>query len=256
MSSFPAFEARGLGVRYGALTALDNVGFSVDLGEILGLIGPNGAGKSSCFDAISNMAPRSGSVFLGGQCIDGVPPHRLTDFGLRRTFQQNAFFDDLSVIENAVAVLQPDLGVELSMSIVRPLQARRLRRSVRLAAAELLKRFAVDASCHEQRPANLPYGTQRMLSIALAYGNGAKVLLLDEPAAGLGGIDMKRLLEIVNQLRCEGLALVLIEHHMDLIMSVADRIAVLDQGRLIAFDSPTAVRNNPAVIEAYLGRSA
>jgi branched-chain amino acid transport system ATP-binding protein len=130
------------------------------------------------------------------------------------------------------------------------------RHALEAEAATLLQRFGVPPEMHGGRPGSLPYGTQRMLSIALAWGSGAKVLMLDEPAAGLGGEDMLRLRDLLGALKAEGAALVVIEHHMDLIMSVADRIVVLDQGRRLAFGTPREIQADPRVLEAYLGRAA
>ena len=243
-----------LGVSYGALVALDGVSWSVGSGEILGIIGPNGAGKSSCYDAITNLVRRRGRVALAGEDVSFVPAHRLAERGLKRAFQQNAFFDGLTVLENMVAVLQDTHGTGLPSCVFAARSAARRRRRAAMDAAERLVRFGVPAEYLRFKPSDVPYGIQRMLSIALAFGSGARVLLLDEPAAGLGGTDMSRLIDLLDGLRREGLALVVIEHHMDLIMSVADRIVVLDQGRMIATGTPRQIQADPRVLEAYLGR--
>ena len=243
-----------LGVSYGALVALDGVSWSVDSGEILGIIGPNGAGKSSCYDAVTNFVRRRGRIALAGEDVSGVPPHRLAELGLKRAFQQNAFFDQLSVLENMVAVLQDVQGTGLPSSVFLPRGAAHRRRRAAADAAARLVRFGVPAEYHALKPSDIPYGIQRMLSIALAFGSGARVLLLDEPAAGLGGADMSRLVHLLLRLKREGLALVVIEHHMDLIMSVADRILVLDQGRMLAAGTPREIQGDPRVLEAYLGQ--
>ncbi|TCZ65589.1 ATP-binding cassette domain-containing protein [Roseicella aquatilis] len=249
-------RVEGLGVRYGALVALQDVSWQVAAGEVLGIIGPNGAGKSSCYDATTNMVRRSGRVFLAGAEVTEVPPHGLAALGLKRAFQQNAFFAELSVLENMVAVLSREGGTGLLASLLLPWQEAARRRALEEEARALLRRFHVPQVLHRLRPGSLPYGTQRMLSIALAWGSGARVLLLDEPAAGLGGEDMLRLRDLIGALRAEGAALVVIEHHMDLIMSVADRIAVLDQGRLLATGTPREIQADSRVLEAYLGRAA
>jgi len=254
--SRPMLRVEGLGVRYGALVALDKVSWEVAAGEILGIIGPNGAGKSSCYDAATNMVHRSGRVFLDGAEVTGAPPHALAGLGLKRAFQQNAFFADMSVLDNMAAVLQPARGAGLLASVFLPWREGARRRALEAEAAASLRRFGVPAAMHGSRPGGLPYGTQRMLSIALAWGTGAKVLMLDEPAAGLGGEDMLRLRDLLGALRAEGAALVVIEHHMDLIMSVADRIVVLDGGRRLATGTPREIQADPRVLEAYLGRAA
>ena len=175
------------------------------------------------------MVRRSGRVFLDGAEVTDAPPHALAGLGLKRAFQQNAFFAEMSVLDNMAAVLQQARGTGLPRQRSSPPGTETARRrALEAEAAALLRRFGVPAAMHGSRPDSLPYGTQRMLSIALAWGTGAKVLMLDEPAAGLGGEDMLRLRDLLGELKAGGAALVVIEHHMDLIMSVADRIVVLD----------------------------
>jgi branched-chain amino acid transport system ATP-binding protein len=255
-SQSPALQVDGLGVRYGALVALEGMAWAVHPGELLGIIGPNGAGKSSCYDAVTAMArQRQGRVSLDGRDVTEVPAHRLAELGLKRAFQQNAFFDDLSVLDNLVAVLGKRAHAGLAGSIFNPAAAARRRAEASQFAANQLVRFGVPAGYHAMSPKEIPYGVQRMLSIALAYGHGARVLMLDEPAAGLGGDDMARLVELLTSLKREGIALVVIEHHMDLIMAVADRICVLDLGRQLAYGPPAQIQHDPRVLEAYLGKT-
>lgn len=254
MQAPPALRVEELGVRYGALVALEGVGWEIHSGEILGIIGPNGAGKSSCYEAVTAMVRRQGRVFLHGEDVTQVPPHGLAGRGLKRAFQQNAFFDDLSVLDNMVAVLGTRAHAGLLGSVLAPVAAMRRRRSATEFAARQLERFGVPAAYHALSPKEVPYGVQRMLSIALAFGDGARVLMLDEPAAGLGGEDMARLIELLTDLKQEGIALVVIEHHMDLIMAVADRICVLDLGRQLALGRPSEIQHDERVLEAYLGK--
>ena len=252
----PALRVEGLGVRYGALVALDDVSWEVHAGELLGIIGPNGAGKSSCYEATTALVQRQGRISLAGRDVSAVPAHGLAALGVKRAFQQNAFFEDLSVLDNLVAVLGARAHAGLLGSVFRPWAAARRRAAAQAFAAAQLLRFGIPAQYHGLRPKETPYGVQRMLSIALAFGDGARVLLLDEPAAGLGGDDLERLVLLLQSLKRDGVALVVIEHHMDLIMAVADRICVLDLGRRLAYGTPAQVRRDPLVLDAYLGRAS
>jgi branched-chain amino acid transport system ATP-binding protein len=254
-SKTSALSVRELGVRYGALVALKNVSWDIYPGTILGIIGPNGAGKSSCYDAITAMTQRSGSVSLFGADVTGVPPYMLASMGLKRAFQQNAFFHHLTVIENFVAMLGSSAQSSLAESVLNPLRSHRKRLEAERLAKRQLVRFGIPETYHAMYPRDVPYGVQRMLSIALAYGEGAKVLLLDEPAAGLGGPDMKRLITLLQELRSEGAAVIVIEHHMELIMTIADHVCVLDLGAQLAFGSPEEIQGDTRVLDAYLGRA-
>ena len=240
-------------VRYGALVALQNLSWSVDSGEILGIIGPNGAGKSSCFAAVTNSVPHTGRIYLGGEDVSTLGTDILALRGLRRTFQQNSFFGKLSVLQNAVASILAEHSTGLIASIVLPWREAQTRERAEATAAALLVSFGIGVDYHGLRPTEIPYGVQRLLSVALAYGLGAQAVLLDEPAAGMGGEDMKQLAQLLLDIKARGAAVVLIEHHMDLVMNVADRIIVIDQGRFLAEGPPAAIQQNAGVLEAYLG---
>jgi len=245
-----------LTVRYGALVALSDMSWQVEAGEILGIIGPNGAGKSSCFAAVTNAVRRQGHVHLAGRDVTVVPTYELARLGLRRTFQQNAFFGELTLLENAMAAMLLQHSTSLGRSIAMPWREAATRHEAERAAAALLTSFGIAASDHGKHPGDIAYGTQRLLSVVLAYGAGAQALLIDEPAAGTGGPDMKRLADLLVDLRRRGVAVVVIEHHMDLIMAIADRIVVIDQGCKLAEGLPAEIQRNEAVLEAYLGRAA
>jgi len=240
-------------VRYGALVALQNLSWSVQSGEILGIIGPNGAGKSSCFAAVTNSVPHAGRIYLGGEDVSALGTDMLALRGLRRTFQQNSFFGELSVLQNAVAAILAEHSTGLIASIVLPWREAQTRERAEATATALLESCGIGATYHDLRPTEIPYGVQRLLSVALTYGLGAQAVLLDEPAAGMGGEDMKQLAQLLLDIKARGAAVVLIEHHMDLVMNVADRIIVIDQGRFLAEGPPAAIQQNASVLDAYLG---
>jgi branched-chain amino acid transport system ATP-binding protein len=252
----PAFAVERLSVRFGGFQALRDVSWSVRSGQILSIIGPNGAGKSTCFLAATNMVAHDGRLFLQGADVTTLGAHRLPLRGLRRTFQQNAFFAGMTVIENMAGALLENRPSSLAGAVFLPWRERRRRRAILAEAARHLESYHVPAAWHHHFPGELSYGTQRMLSIALAASPGARVILLDEPAAGLGGEDMRALRALLLRLRADGLAVVLIEHHMDLVMDIADEVVVIDLGAVIARGAPALVQADARVRDAYLGRAA
>jgi branched-chain amino acid transport system ATP-binding protein len=249
-------QVTGLGVRFGGFQALQDVSWSAFAGKILGIIGPNGAGKSTCFQAATNMVRHSGKLVLDGRDVTSTAPNHLPRMGLRRTFQQNAFFGGMTVLQNMVGVLGEGRRASLAISVFAPWREIAGRHRLEAEARAHLLQYGVPASSHGRLPAELPYGTQRMLSIALACAPGVRAVLLDEPGAGLGGADMEALATLLRRLRDDGVAVVLIEHHMDLVMGIADEIVVIEQGRMLAHGPPRAIQADPRVMEAYLGRAA
>src|SRR6266436_2491528 len=193
-------RVENLTVRYGALVALREVSWSVRPGEILGIIGPNGAGKSSCFAAVTNAVGHSGQTFLDNADVSATKTFDLASRGLRRTFQQNSFFGELTVLQNAVAAIVREYSANLMTSLFLPWREMAVTRQAELVARQLLEFFGVAAQYHDKLPGDIPYGVQRLLSVALAYGTGSRVLLLDEPAAGLGVGDMQKLADVLIDL--------------------------------------------------------
>jgi branched-chain amino acid transport system permease protein len=234
------------------LRALDGVSLSVRAGEIRGVVGPNGSGKTTLFNVISGFyAPLRGRVSFRGRDMTAAAPYRLSRAGLSRTFQNLRLFADLTVRENILVALDRVSGWEY---VVRPVGVLRRDRARRLEADAILARYGLSEFAR-LRPRTLPYGIQRRVEIARALAASPALLLLDEPAAGLNGEEVRQLSEMVRSIRDSGVTVVLIEHNMGLVMSLCERITVLAGGRIIADGSPAEVVATPAVVEAYLGDS-
>ncbi len=249
----PLLQVEDLSRRFGGLAALDHVSFAVAPGTICGLIGPNGAGKTTLINIISGLLPlSSGRILFDGAPVNGLPAHELARRGIGRTFQNIRLFGDLTVLENVMVghhLRQPGTILETVLRLPRSRQAERATRAKALA---LLRRLRLEHLAPAPAAA-LSYGDQRRVEIARALALEPRLLLLDEPAAGMIGAETDQLAEFLVQLRAAGLTLLVIEHSMELIMSICDQVVVLNFGRTIAAGPADRVHNDPQVIEAYLG---
>ena len=246
-------EVSGLTRSYAGLLAVDAVSMSVARGGIHAVIGPNGAGKTTLFNLISGVVPPSaGQVCFGGQDVTRLPAHRRARLGLTRTFQNIRVFAAMSVLENVLTGMHPRLNAGLLAVVTRGFGFRREERGAVARAREMLE--LVGLAQHADRPAGaLSYGDQRRLEIARAMAPGPRLLLLDEPAAGMNPAETAALAVLVRRLRALGATILLVEHDMGFVMGLAEDVTVLNFGRRIFAGPPAAVRAEPAVIEAYLG---
>ncbi|PXY24808.1 ABC transporter ATP-binding protein [Prauserella sp. PE36] len=246
-------EIEDLTVRFGGLTALDSVSFGIRRGEILGLIGPNGAGKTTCFNAMTGVyRPTSGRVLLEGKPLGKLAKHNITRRGIARTFQNIRLFGEMTALENVVVGTDARHKTSVIGALVRsPRHFREEKSAIERAMALLDFVGIVDRAADKAK--NLPYGYQRRLEIARALATEPKLLCLDEPAAGFNPIEKEELMGLIRKIRDDGYTVLLIEHDMKLVMGVTDRIVVLEFGKKIAEGVPAEIRENPAVIAAYLG---
>jgi branched-chain amino acid transport system ATP-binding protein len=249
-----ALEVNGLTRRFGGVTAVDGLSFAVERGEVFGVIGPNGAGKTTLFNLVTGITPpTSGTLFHDGTDITSARPYQVARRGIARTFQNIRLFPELSALENVMIGRHCHTRSGLFSGVLALGTAGAEERAVRKRARELLALMGI-AGRAEVKARNLPYGDQRRLEIARALALEPKLLLLDEPAAGMNPAEKTALADFMRRLRVDfDLTLLIIEHHVPLVMGLCDRIAVLDFGKLIALGDPETVRRDPAVVEAYLG---
>jgi branched-chain amino acid transport system ATP-binding protein len=249
------FAVLGIGVRFGGLVALDDVSVAVGAGAVHGVIGPNGAGKTTLFNVCCGFVrPDAGTVLRHGRPVRDLRPHRLAGMGIARTLQGVGLFRGLTVVENVMVGADRHRRAGFTSTLFALPRSDRDERALRERAMAALAELGVDGYA-TRLPGSLPYPVQKRVALARALAAEPDLLLLDEPASGLGHDEMTELGELIRSLTGR-MSVVLVEHHMDLVMSVCDRITVLDFGRVVAEGTPDEVRDDPAVIDAYLGEEA
>ena len=255
LQSVGGLSVRDVTVAFGGITALENVSVEVDRGEVLGVIGPNGAGKTTLFNVICGFVkPQSGTLSWRGQVIDRVRPDRLPQVGIARTLQGVGLFPSLTVRENVMAGAQRFRRAGVLTALLALPPADRDERALRERADQALARVQCEG-VGDRLPLTLPYAVQKRVALARALVSEPELLLLDEPAGGLDAGELSELAKLIESLR-ESIAVMLVDHHMDLVTSVCDRVVVLDFGRVIASGPPPLIRQDPRVLDAYLGEAA
>ena len=251
-----ALTVSGLAVGFGGLVALSEISFAVREGEVTSLIGPNGAGKTTAFNAITGfLAPSAGSIRYRGRPLDGLPPNRIADLGVVRTFQKTSVFATDTVFDNLMIGLHRRGRARLWEILLALPRVRAEEARLRDEAREILDFVGLSAHADELGAA-LPYGEQRLLEVAVALAAKPTLLLLDEPVSGMNPVETASFMKLLGKIRGRGITVLLVEHDMRMVMGVSDRVIVLNQGAIIAEGTPAEIRRHPEVIRAYLGQGA
>jgi len=255
VSAPPLLEVRGLTKKYLGLTAVAELSYQVEAGAIVGLIGPNGSGKSTSIDCISGFQPvDAGEWFLDGKPLTGLAPHRIARAGLTRTFQTVRAYDDLTLLENLCVAAQESDGLGWFASLGRSAAVRAAESKAAARARQLLE--SVGLARYEDAPAAiLSYGQRKLLAIAASMMAHPRLVVLDEPVAGVNPTMVRHIEQVIRQLNAEGVTLLIVEHNVDFIMNLCRRVVVLESGRKIADGPPSLIRSDPRVLAAYLGQA-